>query len=259
MMGTPFPNPVAGGGGELVIPQIRSPNYVAGSTGWTIKITGSAEFNDLTIRGQFLGTDFVINSTGAFFYSGTPAPGNLSASVVPGSTTVTDPEGNTAQPGFTTYGSSASIWSQLLTGLLQFNSSATQFSPASVASGSPGVLAIVPGLISSGDTDSEILMYSAGANSGTSLIALIAQQVNLTGNLLVQTNLTVDGTLTVGGSTDTGTPTNNSTSTNGLTNGTINGTSGGASAGTAHTHGAGSYAVNNGQHSHNLNSHQHPL
>ena len=43
-----------------------------------------------------------------------------------------------------------------------------------------------------------------------------------------------------------------STSNNGLANGTISGTSGAQSAGTAHTHGGGSYAVNDGHHSHTL-------
>lgn len=61
----------------LRIPAIRSPNYVLGATGWTINQDGSAEFNNLTIRGTFFGTDFEITSAGIFFYSGTPALGNL--------------------------------------------------------------------------------------------------------------------------------------------------------------------------------------
>jgi hypothetical protein len=85
-MGTPFGNPVVGGGGALVVPAIHSPNYVAGSSGWTEKADGSAEFQNVTIRGtitagSFTGTDFVINGSGAFFYSGTPALGNLIVSI----------------------------------------------------------------------------------------------------------------------------------------------------------------------------------
>jgi hypothetical protein len=57
-------------------------------------------------------------------------------------------------------------------------------------------------------------------------------------------NASIVGSLSVGGST--------STSTDGLPNGQISGTSGGASAGTAHTHGPGSFAVTDGQHSHTL-------
>jgi hypothetical protein len=71
-----FENPVVGGT-ALRIPAIQSPNYVSGSSGWIIKIDGSAEFNNLTVRGEFMGTDFVINQSGIFLYSGTPAAGNL--------------------------------------------------------------------------------------------------------------------------------------------------------------------------------------
>lgn len=68
-MGQPFPNPVVGGGGALVIPLIRSPNFVANLTGWQIAADGSAQFNNLEIRGTLNGTDFVINSSGIFFYN----------------------------------------------------------------------------------------------------------------------------------------------------------------------------------------------
>jgi len=71
-----FDNPVVGGT-ALRIPAIQSPNYAAGSAGWIIKIDGSAEFNNLTVRGEFLGTNFIINSSGIFLYSATPAAGKL--------------------------------------------------------------------------------------------------------------------------------------------------------------------------------------
>lgn len=77
-----FQDPIVGGI-ALRIPAIRSPNFVAGSQGWTINIDGSAEFNNLTVRGSFVGTDYVINASGAFFYSGTPAAGNLIVSIAP--------------------------------------------------------------------------------------------------------------------------------------------------------------------------------
>jgi len=50
----------------------------------------------------FTGSNFVINSSGAFFYSGTPASGNLVASVAPAGGT--DSFGNTFQAGFVIYG-----------------------------------------------------------------------------------------------------------------------------------------------------------
>lgn len=78
-----FSNEITGGQGALVRPAIKSPKYSPGVSGWTINRDGSAEFNNLTIRGTFNGTDFVINAAGAFFYSGTPAAGNLIASIAP--------------------------------------------------------------------------------------------------------------------------------------------------------------------------------
>lgn len=71
-----FDNPIVGGT-ALRIPAIQSPNYSPGVSGWIIKINGDAEFNNLTIRGEFLGTAFIINSAGIFLYSSTPAAGNL--------------------------------------------------------------------------------------------------------------------------------------------------------------------------------------
>jgi hypothetical protein len=73
-MGTPFPNPVVGGGGQLVIPLIRSPDYMPGVSGWEIRSDGSAEFNDLDLRGKFLGASFLINSSGIFVYDASIGP-----------------------------------------------------------------------------------------------------------------------------------------------------------------------------------------
>jgi hypothetical protein len=226
-------NPVVGGE-VLRRAAIQSPNFVTGISGWTINQDGSAEFNNLTIRGVFKGTDFEINSSGEFFYSGTPATGNLVAS----NTTAagTDPYGNIYLANISSYGAgfASSLgggFSTLYTGSLSVG-----WTPqATLATGISGGLFLTAAL---GIT----LADAATAGAG----------LTVTGGLITDT-------LTVNGSTSTGVPSNNSTSTNGLTNGTINGTSGAQSAGTAHTHGAGSYAVNNGQHAHNLNSHTHPL
>lgn len=48
-----FSNSVVGGI-TLVRPAIRSPNYVAASTGWTINADGTAEFNNVTVRGNLI-------------------------------------------------------------------------------------------------------------------------------------------------------------------------------------------------------------
>jgi hypothetical protein len=92
-----FSNPIIGGGGGLVYPSIHSPNFITGVSGWTINKDGSAQFNNLTIRGVFEGTDFIINSAGAFFYSGTPAAGNLVTSIT--SAAGSDQFGNSYEAG----------------------------------------------------------------------------------------------------------------------------------------------------------------
>jgi collagen type I alpha len=61
-------NPLVGGV-TLRRPAIASPNFVTGVSGWSINADGSAEFDNLAIRGTFSGTDFVLNSSGLFFYS----------------------------------------------------------------------------------------------------------------------------------------------------------------------------------------------
>lgn len=81
-------NPVVGGT-VLQIAAIQSPNFsIPGASGWSIEQDGDAFFFNITAEGTitastFIGTDFVINSAGAFFYNGTPALGNLWCSIAP--------------------------------------------------------------------------------------------------------------------------------------------------------------------------------
>ena len=72
-----FNNPLVGGGGSLVYPSIHSPNFITGISGWSINKDGTAEFQNLIVRGTFLGTNFELTNKGIFFYSGVPAFGNL--------------------------------------------------------------------------------------------------------------------------------------------------------------------------------------
>lgn len=97
--------------GNLIIPGVHSANYVPGVSGWTINDDGSAEFNNLSLRGTFTGTNYVINSNGEFFYSGTPAAGNLVASVTQHSGA--DPFGNNYLSGFTAYDNSLNKFVQV--------------------------------------------------------------------------------------------------------------------------------------------------
>jgi len=95
-----FNNPIVGGT-ALRIPAIQSPNYSPGVAGWIVKINGDAEFNNLTVRGEFVGTRFIINSAGIFLYASTPAAGNLIGSWA--STSGTDTFGNAYQSGLSLY------------------------------------------------------------------------------------------------------------------------------------------------------------
>lgn len=50
-------DPIAAGDGSLIFPAIKSPNFVAGVSGWEIARDGTAEFNNVTARGTLLVTD----------------------------------------------------------------------------------------------------------------------------------------------------------------------------------------------------------
>lgn len=95
-----FQNPIVGGT-ALRIPAIQSPDFQEGVSGWIIRIDGSAEFNDLVIRGVFNGANFTINSMGLFVYDGVPANGNLIANI--SAAAGTDEFGNAYLAGIVSY------------------------------------------------------------------------------------------------------------------------------------------------------------
>lgn len=107
---------------KLVRAAIQSPNYVTGVSGWTINRDGSAEFNNVVIRG---GTQ----TQGAILmYSGTPAAGKLIASVAPAAGT--DSFGNAYVQGFAVYGDPLgnAITTKLNGGELSVTSTASAYS-----------------------------------------------------------------------------------------------------------------------------------
>lgn len=53
-----FSNPIMGGDGVLIRTRMRSDNYVAGVSGWSIARDGSAEFSDVTVRGDVIASSF---------------------------------------------------------------------------------------------------------------------------------------------------------------------------------------------------------
>lgn len=217
-------NPVVGST-ILRRPAIQSPNFVTGTSGWTVNADGSAEFNNLTIRGTFQGTDFTINTSGAFFYSGAPATGNLIASISPAAGT--DGFGNHYVDGQASYDLVNGLATSVTGGLVQFYT-------GSLAAGWTTAGSV------QGDAAGDLLLIP---KAGRGVLTSNSTLDNGAGNASFGGALTA-ASLSSGGAS--------STSTNGLPNGGITGTSGGASAGTAHTHGPGSFSVANGQHHHTI-------
>ena len=182
-----FQHDIAGGQGNLIATSVQSPNYVPGVSGWQVKKDGSAEFNNLTIRGTFAAPDFIINSTGEYFYSGAPALNNLSISVVPGSAPVLDPEGNTAQGGVTVYGAGEFPFAQLLAGVLSFMAASGQAAPGIVGTfGVAGQCGVSSGKVTGADNPANMIaLSSAASGTGQSEISLQAATTVVTGSLSV--------------------------------------------------------------------------
>lgn len=120
-----FNNPIVGGGGALIYPSIHSPNFRPGPpvVGWSIDKHGNAFFS-----GTFSGSTYVSNAFGSFFYSGTPATGNLIYSIA--STAGNDsawagtPGNNYQGGGGTAYDNVGKLFATLIGGDLVFASNA---------------------------------------------------------------------------------------------------------------------------------------
>lgn len=96
----PFANQVTAGV-QFVRQVMQSLGFVPGVSGWQLKRNGDAQFNDVTLTGTFSGANYIVDSSGEYWYSGTPAVGNLIASH--SSTDTSDPLGNSVVNGLTFY------------------------------------------------------------------------------------------------------------------------------------------------------------
>lgn len=104
-MGLQFQDELAGGT-VLVRPALQSPDFVTGVSGWAVMIDGSAEFNDITIRGGTTVQGLILQ------YNGAPAAGNLTASIAPAAGV--DSFGNAYLSGIATYATDGSgLYTQL--------------------------------------------------------------------------------------------------------------------------------------------------
>lgn len=150
--------------GALLIPSVESPNYVAGSTGWAIFKNGTAEFNSATIRGSL-----VVGGT-QLYYNGTPALGNLIASV--SDSAGTDTYGNNYIAGITTYDLTNLTYVCMVNGQVQLgainsvNKTPDSFYAANIKAVSNGTTTI-QGASVEGVTGSHAPIFKMVANSLT--------------------------------------------------------------------------------------------
>lgn len=163
-----YANSILGGASNLIRVAIQSPNYVPTASGWTVNKDGTAEFNNLTIRGTFAGLKFIINNLGAFFYSDIPTIGNLIASIT--SAAGIDGFGNAYVKGIATYGANG-------------DTSYVQLLPGSGAS-TPARL-----LVGTGDAiedrAAEFINFISGSGGGKTL-SLLIQSPRVTGAAAAQ-------------------------------------------------------------------------
>jgi hypothetical protein len=181
-------NPVVGGS-ILRRPAIQSPNFEQGPpiVGWAINADGTAYFGDVTAEGtitasSFTGTDFLINSSGIFVYSGTPASGNLIGSIA--ASGGTDGFGNTYVGGITTYDPSTGRYVEMAGEFLNFFSTGMFQTQQLLAAGN-AEFQVSSGLQSSGDISANITLESADAAGGSSTIVLSAAVVDVIDKLSV--------------------------------------------------------------------------
>jgi hypothetical protein len=213
-------NPVVGGT-ALRIPAINSPNFnlanptASPSPSWAILQNGLAYFFGLILSGGTItGPDYIINTSGAFFYSGTPALGNLLLSIA--ATGGTDVYGNVYKSGFVVYGSSGSNIEITVSGGLPVvgmppGGVTHMANPPQLYTGAenPGAANefMVTNLYSgdeTGSTGSSAVQLFTDANNSATAHGILS--INGTALLTWQTGaVIVDGELEVTGVTDTGT------------------------------------------------------
>ena len=194
-----FGNDIVNASNELIRSTMESPNYVSGVSGWTINKDGSAQFNNLTVRGVFYGVNFVLNNNGLFFYNGTPTLGNLVESVALGAGI--DPYGNAYKAGHAAYqGSiSANQAAVLVSSELDLYTDRTVQDGVNVrpsvvvANGNyPGELNFWSGMLNAADTQSTLRIYS-GSNTDPNRVFASGSEIDvnathfgITGNMFVQ-------------------------------------------------------------------------
>jgi hypothetical protein len=186
---TPFRNQAIGGT-LLKRKAIQSPNYVPGVSGWTVNKDGTAEFSGLVLRGTFNGTNFVIGSSGAFFYGGTPAAGNLICAIA--TAAGTDSFGNAYGIGLTILDRNAEPgrYLQIIDSVINFTSNAANtkittpgqiFISDATAAGDQPALRINTPATSAGNSANILMLGESQDATAASYMEFTAALIELTG------------------------------------------------------------------------------
>lgn len=219
----PFQNSVVGAGNTLVRQMMRSPDFVSDTSGWTINRDGSAEFNNVSIRGNVVvGGSIVMTSLGEgiFIYDGDPALGNLILSIAP--VAGTDEVGNNYPAGIKVAPNAGSIDGSVMapgsiigSALADATITATQIAEGAVtqdalAAAAVGATelaagAVYPDAIQAGAVTSNAIaagaivagLIAAGAIDSLSIHAGTLTLDSTSGNLLVYDGVAQSGNLFV--------------------------------------------------------------
>lgn len=144
-----FTNPILAGD-NLARTAMQSPNFVTGSSGWWIGKNGNVEFNNGVFRGTITSSEVIVDGAGqgVFVYNGTPALGNLVASIVDANGT--DAQGNAYLGGTTSYQMvSAGVWvaASLEDGRLIFFNATSEAGPwssdSTISSNAAGLMTLL--------------------------------------------------------------------------------------------------------------------
>lgn len=150
----------------------------------------------------FTGSDFILNSNGLFVYNGTPANGNMIASIA--ATAGTDGFGNAYQATITSY-SSPTDYVQITSDFITLFKSGLFQGQQLLATGN-AITQLSSGLQSNVDTAANVIAESASAAGGSSTINLSAAVTNVLNALNISGVTTFNGNWTMGGSAEFGGP-----------------------------------------------------
>lgn len=192
-------------GTVLMRSAIQSPNYVAGTSGWTINQDGSVEFNNGTIRGTLIVGTTTITTVGV---SGITVAGPNQTMTINDSTGFsvarTSPDGRLARLDISNTTGDASLARISLKPIspsdlgFTVNSGFLQAFVSNTGTEQVTLQMISPTFSGKANAALQVVGQSSGSGTDDSVIFLQAQTTQVTVNLGVSGNATVTGTIRVG-------------------------------------------------------------